>query len=147
MFSEKHFLRCLSVEPKCQALEAPKLDEQVNDCLEKIGKDPHFGSEKMLYKFQGQILDLAGPLTCLWADLLNSDIKRGYYPDGTADPSVSWSASDFITQERRQILWSHLNPLIKDISMEEDGKGKGTTLFDGGFWQLRMKKPCPRLLA
>ena len=75
MFSEKHFLRCLSVEPKCQALEAPKLDEQVNDCLEKIGKDPYFGSEDA-YKFQGQILDLAGPLTCLCAALTSRLRKR-----------------------------------------------------------------------
>ena len=62
------------------------------------------------------------------------------------------SASDFISQERKQILWSSLNPLIKDISMEKDGKGKGTTLFDGGFIEkatkrIKDEKPCPRLLA
>ena len=151
MFSEKHFLRCLSVEPKCQALEAPKLDEQVNDCLEKIGKDPYFGSEDA-YKFQGQILDLAGPLTCLCADLLNSDIKIKKEDIILMVQRILvlvGSASDFISQKRKQILWSCLNPLIKDISMEKDGKGKGTTLFDGGFIEKasRMKKPCPRLLA
>ena len=143
MFSEKHFLRCLSVEPKCQALEAPKLNEQVNDRLEKIGKDPHFGSEKKLYKFQGQILDLAGPLTCLWADLLNSDIKIKKEDIILMVQRILvlvGSASDFISQERRQILWSCLNPLIKDISMEEDGKGKGTTLFDGGFIEKATKR-------
>ena len=142
MFSEKHFLRCLSVEPKCQALEAPKLDEQVNDHLEKIGKDPHFGSEKTPYKFQGQILDLAGPLTCLWADLLNCDIKIKKEDIILMVQQILvlvGSASNFISQERRQILWFCLNPLIKDIS-EEDGKGKGTTLFDGGFIEKATKR-------
>ena len=142
MFSEKHFLRCLSVEPKCQALEAPKLDEQVNDCLEKIGKDPYFGSEDA-YKFQGQILDLAGPLTCLCADLLNSDIKIKKEDIILMVQRILvlvGSASDFISQKRKQILWSCLNPLIKDISMEKDGKGKGTTLFDGGFIEKATKR-------
>ena len=36
------------------------------------GKDPHFGSEKSLYE---QMLDVAGPLTCLWADLLNKEAR------------------------------------------------------------------------
>lgn len=32
------------------------------------GKDPHFGSETSLYKLQEQMLGVAGPLTCLWAE-------------------------------------------------------------------------------
>ena len=89
-FLEKHFERCLSSEkretilkdfpklspkPDCPVLEVLTLDEPVKDHLKRKGKDPHFGSEKTHYKLQGQVLDLAGPLTCLWADLLNADAK------------------------------------------------------------------------
>ena len=89
-FLEKHFERCLSSEeretilkdfpklspkPDCPVLEVLTLDEPVKDHLKRKGKDPHFGSEKTRYKLQGQVLDLAGPLTCLWADLLNADAK------------------------------------------------------------------------
>ena len=83
-FLDKHFNRALSEEeksaimkdflkPSCKVLSAPKLDEQVKDQLKKKGKDPHFGSEKSLFKLQEQLLDVAGPLTCLWADLLNKE--------------------------------------------------------------------------
>ena len=110
------------------------MDEQVNDRLEKISKDPHYGSEKTLYKFQGQILDLAGPLTCLWADLLNSDIK---IKKADIILMVQWilvlvgSASDLISQERRQILWSCLNPLIK--LWKRMAKGKEQPCLMGGL--------------
>ena len=39
--------------------------------MQQRGKDPHFGAGKSLYKVQEKILDVAGPLTCLWADLIN----------------------------------------------------------------------------
>ena len=41
--------------------------------------------------------------------------------------------SHSITQERRQIAWSRLNPVIKDISMEDSKKEKNATLF-GEFY-------------
>ena len=85
-FLEKHFNRSLSDDeresimkdfpkPDCGVLTAPKLDEQVKEHLKMKGKDPHFGSEKSLYKLQEQMLDVAGPLTCLWADLLNKEAR------------------------------------------------------------------------
>ena len=49
----------------------PKLDEEIKEQIKKAGKNPHFGSEKFLFKFQEQMLEIAGPLTCLWADMLN----------------------------------------------------------------------------
>lgn len=42
----------------------------MKDQLKSKGKDPHQGAEKSLYKIQDQLLDVTGPLTCLWADLL-----------------------------------------------------------------------------
>ena len=52
-----------------------KLDEQVRDQLKKKGKSPHFLAEKSLYKVQDHLLSVTGPLTCLWADILNKDAK------------------------------------------------------------------------
>ena len=59
-------------------------------------------------KLQGQVLDLAGPLTCLWADLLKADAK---VKREDVLLLVQWilvllgSLANLITQERRQILW------------------------------------------
>ena len=143
---EKHFKRCLSADepeailkdfPKsdCPVLEVPTLDEPVRDHLKRKGKDPHFASEKTLYKLQGQVLDLPGPLTCLWADLLNADAKVKREDMLLLVQRILvllGSLANSITQERRQILWSRLNPLIKDFYLEEEGKDKkGTTLFGG----------------
>ena len=57
-------------------IEALKLDKDVKKQIERLGKDPHYRVEKHLYNLQKQILDMAGPLTCLWADLLNQLIPR-----------------------------------------------------------------------
>ena len=65
-------------KPICDALALPKMDEDVKEHLKSRGnKDPHFGSEKCLYKLQDQVLDVAGPLACLWAVLLNKDAAVG----------------------------------------------------------------------
>ena len=45
------------------------LDDQVRDHLKKKGKDPH----KTLYRLQGSVLNLTGPLTGLWTDLLDTN--------------------------------------------------------------------------
>ena len=82
-FLERHFNRSLSEEemkkilgdfPK-PACEVPRLDNQLKEHLQNKGKDPHYGSEKTTYKLQESLLDVAGPLTCLWGDLLNKDAK------------------------------------------------------------------------
>jgi len=49
----------------------PKLDDKIKEQIKKAEKNPHFGSEKFLIKFQEQSLEIAGPLTCLWANMLN----------------------------------------------------------------------------
>ncbi len=116
-FLEKHFNRSLTEaerkailkdfpKPTCEALMVPKLDQQVKDQLKLKGKDPHFGAEKSLYKIQEQVLEAAGPLTCLWADLLNKEaqvseedtlllIQRAFVLLGNASNSIS--------QERRKV--------------------------------------------
>ena len=74
-YEERDAIRKDFPKPIGDFLHAPKLDEQVKDHLRRKGKDPHFGSEKALYKLQEQVIDVAGPLTCLWADLLNREAK------------------------------------------------------------------------
>ena len=75
-FLEKNFNRCLPdrekdeilsnfPKPNTPVLIAPKLDEDVVEQLKSKGKDPHFGQEKVLYKLQGALLDVSGPLMCL----------------------------------------------------------------------------------
>jgi len=50
-------------------LIAPKLDDQMNGQIKK----EHFGAERSLHSLQQQILELAGPLTCLWADMADQN--------------------------------------------------------------------------
>ena len=50
-------------------MSVPILDDMVKEQLKKRGTDPHFGSEKSLYKLQEQVLNVAGPLTCLYGQI------------------------------------------------------------------------------
>ena len=83
-FLEKHFtgpdiirtpshIRGLS---KALAIQAPKLDNKLKEQMRKKGKDPQFGQEKVLYKLQEQLLEVTGPFTYLWADLLNPEAEE-----------------------------------------------------------------------
>ena len=47
------------------------LDDEIKEQIKKAGKNPHFGVEQSLFKLPEQILEMAGPLTCLWADILS----------------------------------------------------------------------------
>ena len=153
MFLEKHFDRCLSTEereaimkdfprPNCDAMVTPRMDDEVKEQLKQKGKDAFFGSEKTFYRVQEQLLDTAGPLTCLWADLLNKDatvsredmvmlVQRALVLLG--------SASNTITLERRKIAWSRFNPKLKSLASEEYEKRK-TSLLGPGFLEKASKK-------
>lgn len=152
-FLDKHFNRALTdsereaimknfPKPVCEAMTVPKLDQEVKDQLKKKGKDPHFGAEKSLYKVQEQVLDVAGPLTCLWADLLNKE--------ATISPEdmllllqralvLLGSASHAISQERRKIAWSRINPQLKSLATEEYSK-RESNLFGPGFLEKASKR-------
>ena len=86
-YLKKHFTKSLDQaelnkvvkefpKPQCSFLETPMLDDQVRDHLKKKWKDPHFGAEKTLYRLQGSVLNLTGPLTGLWTDLTRRSAKR-----------------------------------------------------------------------
>ena len=153
-FLSKHFNRCLSDAEReailkdfprpddVDVLQPPKLDEEVKDQLKKSGKDPHFGAEKSLYKLQGQVMDVAGPLSCLWADLLNPKasvstentlllIQRALVLLGNASHSISL--------ERRKIAWTRINPRLKSLATEEYAK-RESNLFGPGFLEKASKK-------
>lgn len=87
---------------------------------------------------------MAGPLTCLWADLLNQD--------ATVTPEniilllqrvlvLLGSASYNVTQERRRVALSQVNPTINSLPDDtEEAKEKDKTLFGGGFLKKATKR-------
>ena len=112
-------------KPNCPVLSAPKLDDQVKDHLKRKGKDSHFGTEKSLYKIQEQLLDVVGPLACLWGNLLNKEANV------TAEDTLLLvqrtlvllgSASHVITMERCKIAWTRINPMLKSLAAEDYDK-------------------------
>ena len=152
-FLEKHFNRSLEEgereailrdfpKPTCKAVAVPKLDEQVKEQLKRKGKDPHFGSEKTLFKIQEQVLDVTGPLTCLWADLLNKQAR--VTPEDTLlliqrALVLLGSTSHSITLERRKIAWSRINPKLKSLASEEYSE-RESNLFGPGFLEKASKR-------
>ena len=129
-------------KPICAVLKAPKLDELMKDQMTRKGKDPQFGSEKMLFKLQQQLLEVSGPLTCLWSDMMNPD----------TDPSTEeiilllqrvlvmlGSTSRAISLERHRISCTRINPKLKPIATEEFADRKDQ-LFGPGFLEKASKK-------
>ena len=103
------------------------MDDEVKEQLRQKGKDAFFGSEKTLYRVQEQLLDTAGPLSCLWADLLNKDAtvsKEDIVMLVQRALLLLGSASNTITLERRKIAWSRFNPKLKSLASEEYDKRK-----------------------
>ena len=85
-YLEKHFNKNLRKEeaeailedypmPNCPAMDVPRLDEEVRKQLRSKCKDLHFGQEKTLFNIQEELLKVGGPLTCLWADMINLEVE------------------------------------------------------------------------
>ena len=152
-FLEKHFNRALTPserkailkdfpKPCSKPLEVPKLDKQVKEHIKGKGKDPHYGQEKSLYKIQEAVLDVSGPLTCLWGDLLNEEAKyskQDILMLIQRSLVLLGSASHAISQERRKIAWSRINPKLKSLADEDYGK-REDSLFGPGFLYKASKK-------
>ena len=154
-FLEKHFTRFPKPEereamlkdfpkPSSQALQVLKLDDQVKDHLKKKGINPHFGAEKSLYPIQSQVLDMASPLTCLWSDLLDTEvtIKREQIILLVQCALILLdSLSISITLERRRINRSKLNPVLKNAPVEDDEKGSKLLRFsEEDSWRKQTKR-------
>ena len=149
IFLERHFNRSLSTEeceaimedfprPNCDAVVTPKMDKEVKEQLKQKGKDAFFGFEKTV---QEELLNTAGPLTCLWADLLNRGAivsKEDIVMLVQKALVLLGSASNTITLERRKIAWSSFNPKLKSLASEEYEKKK-ISLFGPGFLEKASK--------
>ena len=152
-FLEKHFNRCLAdsereeilndfPKPNTPVLNAPKLDEDMVDQLKSKGKDPHFGQERVLFKLQEALLDVSGPLMCLWADLTNprAEVSRKETVLFTQRALVLLgSASNAINLERRKIAWARINPNLKALATESYEK-REDQIFGPGFLEKASKK-------
>jgi len=137
-FIEKHFKHTITAEernaimedfpkPSCTALCTPKLDEDIKKQIRMAGRDPHFGVEKHLFKLQDQILDMAGPLTCPWTDLLDQNITVKLEEIILLLQRVLvllGSTSFNITQERRRVALSRVNPTIKSLPRHRGTQGE-----------------------
>jgi len=147
-YLEKHFNRNLKGEeaeviledypmPNCPALKVPRLDEEV-----KKGKSPILDRRKHYSISRRNSLKVGGPLTCLWADMIN--------PEAEADKEsiallvqralvLLGSASHSITLERRKITWARINPNLKSLATEQYEDRKDN-LFGPGFLEKASKK-------
>ena len=151
-FLEKHINKTLSDDegeaimkdfpkPSVDAVVTPKFAEQ----LKNKGKNPHFGAEKALYTMHKQLLDVPGPLTCLWVDLLNKEanasledilllVQRALVVLGSASHSISI--------EHRKIVWAKMNPKLRSSGLEGYGE-KGMDFFGPGFLEKASKRLEP----
>ena len=152
-FLDKHFNRSLSEaereaimkdfpKPKSNALSVPRLDCQIKEHLKAKGRDPHFGAEKSLFRIQESLLDIAGPLSCLWSDLLKKDAKPSNQQVLLLTQRalvLVGSANHQISSERRKIAWNKINPKLRSLA-EEDYSKRENNLFGPGFLELASKR-------
>ena len=152
-YLDKHFNKTLSETnrqailseypvPDCAAVKAPKLDTEVTEQLKSKGKDPRFGAERNLYKIQEQLLEVTGPLTSLWADLMRPDVdltKEQIVHQLQRALVLVGSTSHAINVERRKVAWARINPKLKSLA-EEEYKGRESNLFGPGFLEKASKK-------
>ena len=129
-------------KPDVDAIVTPKLAGDAVEQLKSKGKNPHFGAEKALYNTQKQLLDVTGPLTCFWADLLNKEAS--VHPEDILLLTqralvLLGSASHSINIERRKIVWAKMNPKLRSLGSEEYGE-RGTDLFGPGFLEKASKR-------
>ena len=108
----------------------------MKDQLKSKGKDPHHGAEKSLYKIQDQLLDVAGPLTCLWADLLNKEARVSTEERALV---LLGNTSHSINIEWRKVAWAKVNPNFRNLGKEDYGE-RGTDLFGPGFLEKASKR-------
>ena len=128
--------------PDCATVKAPKLDVEVMEQLKSKGKDPQFGAERNLYKIQEHLLEVIGPLTSLWVDLLCLDgkVSKEHIVQQIQRALVLvGSTSHSINVERRRVAWARINPKLKPLA-EEDYKDKEGNLLGPGFLEKASKK-------
>jgi len=101
--------------------------------IKKAGKDPHYGAERSLFNLQKQLLDLSGAPYLPKPQEVVLLIQRVLVLLGSTSHSIS--------QERRKVAWSRVNPATVSLLPEDNKEDKGTTLFGGDF----LEKACKRM--
>jgi len=110
--------------------------------LKSKGKDPRFGAEQSLYRIQEQLLEVTGPLTSLWVDLLRPDrelTKEEVVHQIQRALVLVGSTSHAINVERRKVAWARINPKLKSLAVEHY-KDRESNLFGPGFLEKASKK-------
>ena len=129
-------------KPNCSALIAPQIDEEASSQMRRNFKNAHFGAEKTSYRVQEQMLEVSGPLTCLWADMVNphTELDRERIALVVQRALVLLGGtSHAISTERRKIAWARINPKLKSLATEEY-KDREDRLFGPGFLEKAAKK-------
>jgi len=101
--------------PDCDAVKVLTLDPAVMEQLKSKGKDPRYGVERNLYKIQEQLLDVTGPLTSLWVELLQPDVelsKQEIVLRLQRTLVLLGSTSHSINVERQRVAWARINPKL-----------------------------------
>ena len=108
-----------------------------------MGKDALFGQERSLFKLHDQLLDMAGPLTCLWADMANKEAKVNPQEVILLVQRVLvflGSAAYSVKQERMKVAWLKINPSTLSLLQEDSEEDKEeNTLFGSGFLERAAK--------
>ena len=153
-FLKKHFGKAVTADerqaimkdfpkPSCRVLRTPKLNENMKRQIKKVGKDPLFGQERSLFKLHNQLLDMAGPLTCLWAYMANKEAKVN--PHGVIllvqrVLVLFGSATYSVKQERMKVAWLRINPSTLSLLQEDTEEDKENTLFGSSFLERAAKR-------
>ena len=87
---------------------------------------------------------MAGPLTCLWADMANKEAKVNPHEVILLVQRVLvllGSAAYSVKQERMKVAWSRINPSTLGLLQEDTEEDKEeNTLFDSGFLERAAKR-------
>ena len=114
----KRFYRTSQSPPaRCWLPQTRRWDEDPDN------QDPHFGVERPLYTIQQQILEMAGPLTCLWADMLDQNAKVDH--------------QTVILLVQKVLSFNH--PGEEEGGLLQEEKEKDASLFGGGFLESNWK--------
>ena len=127
-------------KPNSQALQVPKLDDQVKDHLKRRvlthtleQRNPYTRSSR---RFWLPYLPLVRPVLDT-----RVTIKREQIILLVQQALILLGSINYPGMERRRINWSKLNPALKDVPVEDDEEGsKTTTLFGEGFMEKANKR-------
>lgn len=168
-YVEKRFRKCIPVDkrrkmfkdnpiPDTPAAKPPQPDD---DIVAFLGKDFPSKSDKRLRRIQATTIAVAGPLTTLWANLVEQDMGQG---SGTLIPvddvidtiqrslSLLGNSVNYISQARRELIISQLEYKKKGLGKvmrkvcQSDLENTGKELF-GEKFRKTLKSKADSMVA